>query len=181
MWPFQTTLECADIKQKQPQDRKTIFETLFSKQGSTPTSWARGLRDQIQKWAQDPENPLFLGFSVLRGGIETMVSDHGLRPWSWKGPDHGVGVDPETANYRFLSQRSCRLSRDRRQLRARMGPSSENVIIWLPSEHRGGGHQSCESYESHDRERSENRTIPTIAQKASSKYCQTSTSKQREL
>ena len=35
----------------------------------------------------DPENPLFLGFSVLRGG---------LRPWSRKGPDHGVGVDPET-------------------------------------------------------------------------------------
>ena len=37
--------------------------------------------------APDPENPLFLGFSVLRGG---------LRPWSRKGPDHGVGVDPET-------------------------------------------------------------------------------------
>ena len=34
--------------------------------------------------APDPENPLFLGFSVLRGG---------LRPWSQKGPDHGVGVD----------------------------------------------------------------------------------------
>ena len=37
--------------------------------------------------APDPENPLFLGFSVLRGG---------LRPCSRKGPDHGVGVDPET-------------------------------------------------------------------------------------
>ena len=34
-----------------------------------------------------PRKPLFLGFSVLRGG---------LRPWSRKGPDHGVGVDPET-------------------------------------------------------------------------------------
>ena len=31
-----------------------------------------------------PRSPLFLGFSVLRGG---------LRPWSRKGPDHG---DPET-------------------------------------------------------------------------------------
>ena len=41
--------------------------------------------------APDPENPLFLGFSVLRGDW-----DHGLRPWSRKGPDHGVGVDPET-------------------------------------------------------------------------------------
>ena len=24
--------------------------------------------------------------------------DHGLRPWSRKGPDHGVGVDPETVS-----------------------------------------------------------------------------------
>ena len=39
--------------------------------------------------APDPENPLFLGFSVLREGDR----DHGL---SRKGPDHGVGVDPET-------------------------------------------------------------------------------------
>ena len=41
--------------------------------------------------ASDPENPLFLGFSVLRPGqrpwSETMVSE---------GPDHGVGVDPDT-------------------------------------------------------------------------------------
>ena len=37
--------------------------------------------------APDPENPLFLGVSVLRGG---------LRPWSQKGPDRGVGVDPES-------------------------------------------------------------------------------------
>ena len=37
--------------------------------------------------APDPENPLLLGFPVLKGG---------LRPWSQKGPDHGVGVDPET-------------------------------------------------------------------------------------
>ena len=35
----------------------------------------------------DPENPLFLGFSVLRGG---------LRPWSQTMV--GVGVDPETVN-----------------------------------------------------------------------------------
>ena len=64
---------------------------LLSKQGSTPTPWARGLRDQIQKWAlRTQKNPLFLGFSVLR---------RGLRPWSRKGPGHGVGVDPETVNY----------------------------------------------------------------------------------
>ena len=57
----------------------------FSKKGSTPTPWSRGLRDQIQKWAPlRTENPLFLGFSVLRGGLrpwsETMVLE-GARPW----------------------------------------------------------------------------------------------------
>ena len=42
-------------------------EEFFSKQGSTPTPWARGLRDRIQKWAPlSPENHLFIGFSVLR-------------------------------------------------------------------------------------------------------------------
>ena len=67
----------------------------FSKQGSTPTPWARGLRDQIQKWARQSEKTLFsVGFSVLRGGFR----DRGLGPWSRKGPDHGVGVDPETVN-----------------------------------------------------------------------------------
>ena len=43
----------------------------------------------VYPYPLDQENPLFLGFSVLRGG---------LRPWSWKGPDCGVGVDPETVN-----------------------------------------------------------------------------------
>ena len=55
-----------------------------SKKGSTPTTWARSLRDQIQNGRSDPENPLFLGFSVLRGGLrpwsQTMVSE-GARPW----------------------------------------------------------------------------------------------------
>ena len=44
----------------------------------------------------DPENLLFLEFSVLRGG---------LRPWSRKGPDHGVGVDPETVKDTIASCR----------------------------------------------------------------------------
>ena len=42
--------------------------------------------------ASDPENPAFLGLSVLRGG---------LRPWSRK--DHGVGVEPETAAFLYAS------------------------------------------------------------------------------
>ena len=66
---------------------------MFSKQGSTPTLGRGGsARPNPKMGASDPENPLFLGFSVLRGG---------LRPWSWKGPDHGVGVDPETVNCSF--------------------------------------------------------------------------------
>ena len=52
---------------------------------------AGSARPNPKMGAPDPENPLFLGFFVLRGG-----RDHGLRPWSRKGPDHGVGVDPET-------------------------------------------------------------------------------------
>ena len=32
---------------------------LFSKQGSTPTPWARGLRDQIQKWALQTRKTLY--------------------------------------------------------------------------------------------------------------------------
>ena len=56
----------------------------FSKQGSTPTPWARGLRDRIQKRALQTQKS-FRVYSAQRG-IETMVSDYG--------PDHGVGVDP---------------------------------------------------------------------------------------
>ena len=48
---------------------------------------AGSARPNPKMGAPDPENPLFLGFSVLRGE---------LRPWSRKGPDHGIGVDPET-------------------------------------------------------------------------------------
>ena len=33
----------------------------FSKQGSTPTPWARGLRDQIQKWALQTQKTLYFG------------------------------------------------------------------------------------------------------------------------
>ena len=62
----------------------------FSKQGSTPTPWAWGLRDQIQKWALQAQKTLyFQGFLCSEGD-----RDHGLRPWSRKGPDHGVGIDP---------------------------------------------------------------------------------------
>ena len=55
-----------------------------------PYPFGRGAcQTKSKNGRSDLENPLFLGFSVLRGG---------LRPWSRKGPDHGVGVDPETVN-----------------------------------------------------------------------------------
>ena len=50
-----------------------------SKQRSTPTPWAQGLRDQIQKeGAPETENPSCIGFSSGQRGTEAMVSDHGL-------------------------------------------------------------------------------------------------------
>ena len=45
---------------------------------------AGSARPNPEMGAPDPENPLFLGFSVLRGGLrpwsQTMVSE-GARPW----------------------------------------------------------------------------------------------------
>ena len=61
-------------------------QAIFSKQGSTPTPWARGLRDQIQKWALQAETFISRVFCAQRG-IETMVSDHGLG----RGPTMGRG------------------------------------------------------------------------------------------
>ena len=46
---------------------------------------ARSARPNPKMGVPDPENPLFLGFSVLRGGLrpwsQTMVSE-GARPWA---------------------------------------------------------------------------------------------------
>ena len=64
------------------------LEELVSKQGSTPTPWARGLRDQIQKGHSRHRKSFIHRFYTAQRGIET-----GLGPWSRKGPDHGVGVD----------------------------------------------------------------------------------------
>ena len=70
----------------------SLGSKVSAKKGSTPTPWAGGLRDQIQKWALQTQKTLyFQGFLCSEGDW-----DHGLRPWSRKGPDHGVGVDPET-------------------------------------------------------------------------------------
>ena len=70
------------------------------KQGSTPPPCAQGLQDQIQKeGAPETENPLFIGFSA---------GDHGLRPWSRKGPDRGC---LRTGHMRGCSRKSHQLTR----------------------------------------------------------------------
>ena len=52
----------------------------LSKQGSTPTSWAWGLRDQIQKRCSRHRKPFVHRVYSAQRGIETMVSE-GARPW----------------------------------------------------------------------------------------------------
>ena len=55
--------------------------------------------------APDPENPLFLGFSVLRGGLrpwsQTMVSE-GARPWG-RGRSETVISDPRNRDHKSLA------------------------------------------------------------------------------
>ena len=63
---------------------------------------AGSARPNPKMGARDPENPLFLVLSVLRGG---------LRPWSQTmvsegASDHGVGVDPETVKNASVSSTS---------------------------------------------------------------------------
>ena len=52
--PFRvmSSAENADTK------TRNISALLFSKKGSTPTPWARGPRDQIQKWALQTQKTL---------------------------------------------------------------------------------------------------------------------------
>ena len=57
---------------------KIIDLLLISKQGSTPTPWARGLRDQIQKWALQTQKTFVSRVFCAQRRTETMVSDHGL-------------------------------------------------------------------------------------------------------
>ena len=62
-----------------------LVSPIFSKKRVYPYPLGAGsARPNPKMGAPDPENPLFLGFSVLRGGSrpwsETMVSE-GARPW----------------------------------------------------------------------------------------------------
>ena len=75
-----------------PQNGTIRYASPFiSKQGYTPTPWAQGLRDQIQKWALQTQKTLyFLGFSQLGGGLP--------RPWGRR----------RSGDFQFtISQTSC--------------------------------------------------------------------------
>ena len=81
----------------------------FSANKGLPLSVGRGVCETKSKNGRSrPRKPLFLRFSVLRGGFR----DHGLRPWSRKGADHAWGRgrsgDPFSAvsseNQRFLAK-----------------------------------------------------------------------------
>ena len=53
----------------------------INKQGSPPTPWARGLRDQIEKRAGQRQKTLYSSSHRIysaQKGIGTMISDHGL-------------------------------------------------------------------------------------------------------
>ena len=94
---------------------------------------AGSARPNPKMGAPDPENPLFLGFSVLRGGFR----DHGLRPWSRKGPDHRVGVDPERKP-RILVKKSVVLVKRENGLLKRSSPcfpgfSVQGLVLANPS------------------------------------------------
>ena len=61
---------------------KNSARIILSKQGSTPTPWARCLQDQIQKRAlQTQKIPFMHRVYCAQRRIETMVSE-GARPWS---------------------------------------------------------------------------------------------------
>ena len=55
----------------------------------TSSGAAGSARPNPNKGAPDRKNPSCTGLAVLGGGLRP-----GLRPWSRKGPDYGVGAGP---------------------------------------------------------------------------------------
>ena len=68
--------------------------SVFSKTGSTPTPWSRGLRDQIQNGRPKTRNPFISRVFCAQRGSETMISE---------GPDHEVGGADFTSLLEFRS------------------------------------------------------------------------------
>ena len=69
-----------------------------NKNKGLPLPLGRGVCETKSKNGHSrPRKPFISRVFCAQRGIETMVSDHGLGNFR-KGPDHGVGVDPETVN-----------------------------------------------------------------------------------
>ena len=68
----------------------------------TPTPWAQGLRDQIQKRVLQRQEILY--------ALGLQRSEGGWRPWSRKGPDHGVGADPSLPRKGFSYAKLVRVA-----------------------------------------------------------------------
>ena len=65
-----------------------------------PHPWAGVCETKSKKGVPETENPSCIGFAVLGRGLP--------RPWSRKGPDHGVGADPSLQSIGRLSSDSSR-------------------------------------------------------------------------
>ena len=89
---------------------------------------AGSARPNPKMGAPDPENPLFLGFSVLRGGLrpwsQTMVSK-GARPWG-----RGRSGDFQS-NHHVLSVRT---SRNLRDLQLQLLPPTPDIVRFRKQE-----------------------------------------------
>ena len=73
---------------------------VFSKQGSTPTPWAQGLRDQYNNGRSRPRKPFISRVFCAQRPSETMVSE-GARPW---GRGRSGDCDEWVFSVFFLSQ-----------------------------------------------------------------------------
>ena len=68
-----------------------------------PLPLGRGVCETKSKNGRSRPRKPFISRGFLRSEA---FRDHGLRPWSRKGPDHGVGVDPETV-IQWFSNLKC--------------------------------------------------------------------------
>ena len=80
-------------------DRKAPTGNSISANKGLPLPLGRGACETKSKNGRSrPRKPFLSRVLCAQRGIETMVSDHGLG----RGPDHGVGVDPEIVSMCIL-------------------------------------------------------------------------------
>ena len=90
--PF-CSLQCAS-SHPLPKNR-LLNKCLSANRGLPPPLGAGSARPNPKVGVPETENPLCIGLQRSEGDW-----DHGFRPWSRKGADHGVRVDPILLNLR---------------------------------------------------------------------------------